>query len=259
MAAMKTSTGRLYMLFNACLPNNEKVKKRLIICKITESSEYNKLKNYPPFAGRFEQLFSQDKLAEYNSEKLDEIVKVLPKIIPLVERINNAITYGNALELTEKDIPDFTSVKSVDNLMEKLKIDSSTPNVTNITTNNFMAIFSDKTIKDPTEALKSISAGDIENPTEVVKKTLNNAIYCIKEKDIKAIQDTYAQRISEIKTKLDSIKNEKWKLRRKKWLYIGIAVIILTVINTLDLLSTNNSAILNLVSGILLILYFFIG
>lgn len=44
MAAMRTSVGRLYMLFDACLPKNEKVKKRLNICKITESNEYNELK-----------------------------------------------------------------------------------------------------------------------------------------------------------------------------------------------------------------------
>ena len=29
MAAMKTSVGRLYMLFDACLPQNEKVKKMI--------------------------------------------------------------------------------------------------------------------------------------------------------------------------------------------------------------------------------------
>ena len=57
MAAMRTSVGRLYMLFDACLPKNEKVKKRLNICKITESNEYNELKNYTPFAKQFEKIF----------------------------------------------------------------------------------------------------------------------------------------------------------------------------------------------------------
>lgn len=259
MAAMKTSVGRLYMLFDACLPQNEKVKKRLNICKITESSEYNELKSYSPFAQQFEQLFSKDKLAQYSVDKLSEIVMVIPKIIPLIENIGNAITYGNALELTEKDIPDFTSVKSVDGLMGKLKIDNSTPNVTNITKDSFMSIFSDKTIKDPTQALKTISARDVENPAEAVKRNLNNSTYCIKAKDIEAIQAKYANKISEIKGKLDSIKNEKWKLRRKKWLYIGVAIVILTAINTFELLSMTNLAGLNSLSTILLMLYFFIG
>ena len=259
MAAMRTSVGRLYMLFDACLPKNEKVKKILNICKITESNEYNELKNYTPFAKQFEKIFSIDKLSEYDAEKLGEMVTVIPKIIPLVEHINNAITYGNALELTEKDIPDFTSVKSVDDLMAKLKIDSSTPNVTNITADNFMAIFSNKTVKYPTEALKTISASDIENPVDAVKRNLNNTTYCIKAADVKAIQDTYATRISEIKSKLDSIKNEKWKLRRRKWLYIGIAIIILTAINSFELLSMSNLRGLNSLSTVLLMLYFFIG
>ena len=257
--AMKTSVGRLYMLFDACLPKNEKVKKRLNICKITESSEYNELKTYTPFAKQFEQYFSQDKLSGYDAAKLDEIVKVIPKIIPLVEQINNAITYGNALELTEKDIPDFTSVKSIDTLMGKLKIDKATPNVTNITQENFMAVFSDKTIKNPTNALKSISASDIKNPVEAVRRNLFSSTYCIKSADITAIQDTYAEKVSEVKAKLDSVKKDKWKLRYKKWLYIGIAIIILTIINSFELMSAGNSIALISLSTLLLILYFFIG
>lgn len=259
MAVMKTSVGRLYMLFDACMPKNEKVKKRLNICKITESSEYNELKTYKPFTKQFNELFSPDKLASYDAAKLDEVVKVVPKIIPLIEHINNAITYGNALDLTEKDIPDFTSVKEVDALMGKLKIDKATPNVTNITKDNFMAIFSNKTIKDPTDALKSISASDVKNPVEAVRKNLSSSTYCIKLADITAIQDSYAEKVSEVKAKLDSVKKEKWKLRYKKWLCIGIAIIILTTINSFELMSANGTNGLISLSTLLLILYFFIG
>ena len=39
-----------------------------------------------------------------------------------------------------------------------------------------MSIFSDKTIKDPSQALKTISARDVENPAEAVKRNLNNLI-----------------------------------------------------------------------------------
>ena len=256
---MKTSVGRLYMLFDACLPKNEKVKKRLNTCKITESSEYNELKMYSPFSKQFEQYFSQDKLAGYDATKLDEIVKVMPKIIPLIEQINNAIIYGNALELTEKDIPDFTSVKSIDTLMGKLKIDKSTPNVTNITKDNFMAMFSDKTIKDPKDALKSISASDVKNPVDAVRRNLSSSTYCIKAKDITAIQYIYAKMMSEVKAKLDAVKRDKWKLRYKKWLYIGIAIILLTTISSFELMSPDNSIALTSLSTLLLLLYFIIG
>lgn len=256
MAIMKTSVGRLYMLFDACLPKNEKVKKRLNICKITESSEYNELKSYSPFAKQFKELFSQEKLVEYDSAKLDEIKKVIPKIIPLIEQINNAITYGNALELTEKDIPDFTSCKSVDSLMSKLKIDKATPNVTNISKNIFMAIFSDSTVKDPKVALNSISKDDVDNPVEAVKRNLSSFTYCIKQSDIDSIQDTFAERMSEIKTKLDDIKNEKWKLRYKKWVFIGIATLLITVINSFEFFSYEP---ISLLSILLIAIYFFIG
>ena len=257
--AMKTSVGRLYMLFDACLPENEQVKKRFNICKILESNEYNELKTYKPFSKQFKLFFSAEKLAEYDFSKLDEIVRVIPNIIPLIEKINNSITYGNALELTENDIPDFTSVESVNTLMNKLKIDKATPNVTNITQDNFMAIFSKNTIKNPSEALKSISAEDIKNPVEAVKRNLSSSIYCIKAADITAIQDVYAEKVSEIKEKLDNIKREKWKLRYKKWLFIGAASLILTTINSFELMSIDNASALTSFSSILLIIYFFIG
>jgi len=259
MAAMKTAVGRLYMLFNACLPENEKIKKRLSLSKITESTEYNELKNYEPFKDEFNKNFSKDKLDNYDIAKLEEIIEVIPKIIPLIENINNAIIYGNAAELSEKDIPDYCSVKSVNALSKKINIEQSEPNITNIDKNNFMRIFSSDTIKDPAEALKSISADDINNPSEAVKRILNQSFYCIKEKDVNDIKEKYAEQISSIKDKLNTIKQEKWKLRYKKWLFIGVAIILLTLINTFELLSPDWSAMLTLLSTILMILYFFIG
>ena len=259
MATMKTAVGRLYMLFDACLPQNANIKKRLNICKITESNEYNELKSYAPFAGQFTHLFSMDKLNGYRPEKLEEIAAVIPKIIPLIDQLNNAIAYGNASELTEEDIPDFTSVKSVEALMGKLKVESAKQNLTNITPDNFMAVFSNKTVKDPTEVLKSVSAADINNPYDVIKDALKNTIYCIKAEDIKKIQEEYANKIAEIKAKLKGIKQEKWKLRRKKWLSIGISILILTAVNAFEVLSGESALILNIFGGLLLILYFFIG
>lgn len=259
MAAMKTSVGRLYMLFNACLPENEKVKKRLNISKIAESNEYNELKNYTPFKSEFEKSFSLDQLSKYDCKKIEEIIKAIPKIIPLIENIVNSINYGDVSSLSEEDIPDFTSQKSIDELAGKLKVDQANPNITNITKDNFMAVFSNKTIKDPTDALKSISAYDIKKPVEAVKKNLSKNTYCIKAKDVAAIQDEYAARVAEVNNKLDGVKKDRWKLRYKKWLYIGIAIILLTIINTFELLSPDNGAILTVLSALLLIAYFFIG
>ena len=60
--ALKTSTGRLYLLFHACLPQNEKVEKRLLVSKIIESSDYNELAEYRPAKGVYEHFFSKDKI-----------------------------------------------------------------------------------------------------------------------------------------------------------------------------------------------------
>lgn len=259
MAAMKTPVGRLYMLFDACLPQNEKVKKRLNICKITESEEYTELKAYLPFFSQFEKYFSEDKLSEYSVEKLDEIARVIPKVIPSIENIADSIAYGNAVELTEKDIPDFSSEKSIDTLSDKLITNQVDSNITNITRDNFMNIFSDKTIKNPTEVLKTISVNNINNPVEAIRRNLAQTTYCIRERDITAICDEYKEQVSAVKDKLANIEKDKWKMRYKKWLCIGIAIIILTIISSFELMSSGTAAGLDLLSAMLLIIYFFIG
>lgn len=259
MAAMKTSMGRLYMLFSACLPQNEKVKKRVIICQIIESNEYNELKSYTPFTSLFQKLFSKEKLSEYSIEKLNELIIAMPKIIPLIENIFNAINYGNAIELTSKDIPDFTSVKSMDCLASKLRIDQANPNVTNIKKENFLVIFSEKTIKNPTEVLKSVSASDIQNPIEAVKKRLEKNAYCIKTKDITAIQERYAEQVSAVKEKILGVNKDKWKIQYKKWGCICAAILILTIINRFEFVTGETSICLTVLSLLLLIVYFFIG
>lgn len=118
---MKTSVGRLYTLFNACLPNNDKINKRLTICKLLESKEYLELKEYAPIKTIFNNFYSKEKLCEYDQNKLDEIKKAIVLIIPTVEKVNNAINYGNGWDLTENDIPDFTSYSSLSKLSEKIK------------------------------------------------------------------------------------------------------------------------------------------
>ncbi|SCN23503.1 hypothetical protein N3C_1334 [Clostridium sp. N3C] len=147
----------------------------------------------------------------------------------------------------------------MDNLAAKLKIDQPDPNMTNITKYNFMDIFSDKTIKDPRDVMKSISMDEIENPVEFISRNLSQTNYCIRAKDMNDICNKYVQQVSELKSNIESIKKEKWKLRYKKWLYIGLTLILLIVISKYELLSYDVSMLLFGLSFILLVLYFFIG
>ena len=256
---MKTSVGRLYTLFNACLPDNEKVKKRLTISKLLESKEYLELKDYAPFKPLFNKFYSKECLFEYDQNKLEEIKKAIPVLIPTIEKINNAIQYGNGWDLTEDDVPDFTSYNSLNKLSAKIKIDQADKNISNI--NNFMEIFNKKTIKNPNDVLLSISTEDIKKPEAALKKRLSNDKYCIKQSDINAIKEKYMQQMSVITQQKNGIKHDKRALRWRKLGIIGIMILILVALNSFELLSPNGtgSAMAIMFSILLMILYFIIG
>lgn len=72
------------------------------------------------------------------------------------------------------------------------------------------------------------------------------------------MQEEYTTEISNIKDKTLEIKQAKRSLLLKKLTFIGLVVILLTIINSFELLSSGGSAALTLVSTILIIVYFII-
>ncbi len=256
---MKTAVSRVYTLFHACLPENEQVQKRLYLNEILESQEYIKLKEYEPFYPYFDTFFSKEKLLEYGAPQLSEQRKTIPNVIPAIETLFRAICFGNAMELTEKDIPDFSSAASLKRFSAKLRIEQEHKNITNITKNHFMDLFSEKTVTNPTEALKAITVEDMKNLGEAMKRNLGQCTYCIKETDILAIQNEYDEKISAIKEKLVGIKRTKRALQLKKLAAVGLVILLLTLINSFELLSPGADTVATLLSAGLTVLYFLIG
>ena len=72
------------------------------------------------------------------------------------------------------------------------------------------------------------------------------------------MKEEHSTEISIINDKILKIKQEKRCLLLKKLTFIGLVIILLTVINSYELLSSGGSATLTLVSTVLILLYFFI-
>lgn len=72
------------------------------------------------------------------------------------------------------------------------------------------------------------------------------------------MQKEYTTEISSIQDKSLEIKQAKRSLLLKKLAFIGLVIVLLTIINSFELLSSGGSAALTLVSTILIIVYFII-
>ena len=257
--ALKSATGKLYLLFSACLPNNEEVKKRLLLEQITESKEYRELEAYNPMNNAFNELYSKDKLSGFSVNELSEIKKAIPKIIPVTTKLINSIKYGDAWKLSAKDLPNFYSPKSLDNLSAKLSAVDGAENITNITDNNFMAIFSDKTVTSLEPINSVLTVSDLKNMKKAIKTKLSNKSYCINTAEIANIKDQFDEAIGELNKFESSIKYQKYRLINRKIAVTAVILLIMVGMATLDLMHGLSLGFFEIIAIISTVIYWIKG
>lgn len=196
--ALKTSTGKLYMLFSACFPKNEDVKKILLIEKIMATEKYRSLCIYEPMVDYVRNNLSKECLKNMSYDGLNELEKTIPIIQETVELLIKSISYSNAWELTTDDNPDFTNYKSVLNLKNKLKDEVAGNNITNLGNNNYMDIFSEDLISNVDEIMDRFSIEQMQNAKDEIKKVLDDKPYCIPYKEIEERQREIELAVAEI-------------------------------------------------------------
>lgn len=146
--AMKSSTGKLFMLLSSMGEDDDFVNKTILIEEIMNMPEYREIQLITGFEDTFNNYYSYKKLNDNDIEKLEEIKECISFSEKVITKLKTAIFYGNGYILDEKDIPDFHSLISLKDLYNKLDTDNLKFNKTNINETNFMAIFLESTIKD---------------------------------------------------------------------------------------------------------------
>lgn len=258
--ALKTSTGRLYMLFNACLPQNKQVEKRLLVDKISESLDYNEIASYEPLSSFFKENLAQDVLVTYDNKKLQETEKVIPEIIPLAKKLTKAIKYGNGWDLKPEDKPDLMSLESINILADKLIENSGDENITNITEKECFQIFDKNTEKTAQNVVTQVTVGELDNIREVLGKTISNKYYCINANDVDGVKNNFQQKIAKIKEETFTLKRKKTWRKLAKLAAVAIGLLIMGfLISTLGLIYGSGASIAVSVSAILMIIYLIIG
>lgn len=223
--ALKTSTGKLYMLFSACFPQDEDVKKIFLAEKISESEEYRSLCIYPLMSEYVRKNLNKEQLKRLTYDKLCELEKSISIIQETIELLLKAIQYSNGWELTPEDRPDFTNYSSVLKLKNKLCRDIAGKNITNIGPTNYNDIFSDDLISNVDDLMDSFSIEQMKNVEEEIKTSLADKKYCIPHASV----EKRKREIELAAAEIDQL-NINSKIFGRKLLTIKLWVVALAVI-----------------------------
>ncbi len=138
---IKSDTGKLYSLIAPCIPDDKRLRRRLVLEDFFNSFEYRELKECDAFSPFFDRYFSDEVILSLSEEEIIERKNTAGLIPLLMVRLYSAVKYGNGWALSTDDIPDFSSNKSVRGLIEKLSFNVIYMNDTNITQMNVLEIF----------------------------------------------------------------------------------------------------------------------
>ncbi len=259
---MKNVREKLISLLGLCSDDNTKATKLQLLISIMQSADYSELGKSDALKKPFEDLFDRAKLEELSSSELKNRGMILHKLAPLGKQLVHCIHAGNAPELTSEDLPDFTSLKSITKLCNKISLSQSVENYSNISEKNALAIFEDTTKKSAQECFDMLPVSITKAETineETITRYMGNTLYCINIEEFKTCHKNFLG-ISEKSEAI--IANEKF--RRKKHRLWKIAVVMLCfgaiyACSQFGLFSDNFTPVLTLVMLIIAIMFLIWG
>lgn len=256
---LKSSVDKLRERLSSDSLSDEAEKKRAYIDEMTESSDYKELKTYVPMESSFEHLFSKETLLKFDTDKLEEIKKALPVIIPTVEKTINSINCGNAWELTNEDIPDFYSYDSLMRLSNKCSTEVADKNITNISARNFLDIFSKTTVKSISSIEESFTVGDLKDINGAIRKKLSSNSFCINPSEVKFMKERIDNNMESMKEYERNIKHKKYSRFERKIIVTGVIILLLVGVNSFGMISPSGMGISTIVSVIVTMIYWIKG
>lgn len=209
--SLNTNKGKVFTLLAACLPENEALKKSLLLDEIEEMPEYSTVKTLPCW-GYLSQYYSRDALLKYDAATLKSIKTVLTRIPNVFSNMEAAISSGNAWKLTSQDKPDWTSPKSLAILDSKLKSTPESPNITNLSPASVFEIFSDDVIKNPASVLGTWKVDNCENIQASINSMLSGKLYCLPQKPF----DEQSALITKADSIVAEVSKQKHRIKRAR-------------------------------------------
>lgn len=221
---MKNTLDKLLSLLEYCTDNSEEASKLQLLVEITQSTDYKELGSAVALRKPFNEFFSLPRLEEVG---LDELIKredLLPQLVSFHSILLKCIRSGNGSELSSCDYPDFTSVTSLTELRDRIRLSFGNTNYSNISDADAMELFSEKTIKSAKILFDMLPVSLTSSETiteEDINNNLENALYCVPIDEFERVHQEF---LAFSQNGESIVRNEK--TRRKKHALFKIATIL---------------------------------
>lgn len=216
----------LLLLLRLCSDNVDEAIKLQYLANIFQSSDYQELCKSATLKNTFEELYEFSKLEALNNSELKGREVLLHNLLSFNKQVVRCISYGNGPELSDDDIPDFTSSKSILAFLKKIHLTQDKLNYTNITETNALEIFSDKTIKSAQECFDMLPISltkSIKIQEPKIAHCLNNTSFCINIAEFESIHKNFLS-VAEKDEEIIATEN----FSNKKYRFIKVAVVMMS-------------------------------
>ena len=220
---MKNVREKLVSLLGLCSDDETEATKLQLLMSIMQSEAYSVLSKSVALKRTFEDLYDGTKLEELSNSELKNRGSLLHKLVFLNKQLVQSIISGNGPELTSEDLPDFTSLKSITELCDKIRLSHGVENYSNISADNALAIFSDATIKSAQNCLDMLPASIAKEETideKTITQCMDNTLYCINIEEFKLCHKNFLGI-----AKKSEVIITKEKFRRRKYGLLKIAIV----------------------------------
>lgn len=192
MNMLKSTTGKLYLLFSACMPDNVLVKKRLQIAEICEMPEYKALKVYKGATELLNRYYSSEKMQLATCEQLEDVKRIIPILEDCIRKLYDLVCYGDVRKLRKiKDI-NYYSFKSIDEIYRLVSMESNIGiNITNILEEDVLAIFDNSTVLSIDDKLDRFDSTEVDTLESAIMDHLSGTKFCISAAEIYSIRKEY--------------------------------------------------------------------
>lgn len=198
---LRSPTGRLYALFSACKPNDEKVRKRLILSEIYEMDEYKSLQVNQGAQFVMDKYYSPDIIEKLDVNNLKEIKSLIPIIEDCINKLYSVILYGDTDTIKEFGEIDFYDANSVGRLYESIANQPQIGlNITNISAIELWDYFREDTVKSLEGQIDTIPESNYEILETIIPELLSGKRYCICCKEINKRRGEYRNRFRILET-----------------------------------------------------------
>jgi len=179
---------KLLSLVSLCLPEEDELKRYVIIALITGSSEYAELRDSKGFIHVFKEHLAPKILSLYDLKKLGEVthaVRILPSVL---SELKQSIHNGNGHKLSSDDMPDFCDADQLKRLTHKLERGSKGQNLSNIGESEFMLLFHDTVIKSAEKVFLELPSESKCDSVDAIISAFPNSKFCISRDEILKMQ-----------------------------------------------------------------------